>query len=229
MKKLAYILLLLCCTPKVFAIESLITHYAKKYGVDPLLLKTISMRESSLSPWAMNFDGEGYLFKSKKQALDAYHRVVDHPWLFKYRIDKKNYHRRYFKTRAQLTQYYNNLNTLRSKWLSKTIPIQMKAKRDTRLSIGEALIRKINTLNTGIGAMQMNYRYHRDKETSVARWLDPDFNISQGAKLFRSLIDKYKDPFVAVAHYHSNTKKYQGIYMVRFYSLLESQLKRKNS
>ena len=66
--------------------------------------------------------------------------------------------------------------------------------------------------NIDIGVMQINYRWHRNKFTSLDEMLDPARNIEYAARYLSELYDTHGTWIKAVRHYHSANPDYHKKY-----------------
>lgn len=81
--------------------------------------------------------------------------------------------------------------------------------------------------NISIGCLQIHYKTHRSKFSSIDSMLTPENNISYGAKLLKSLYTKYGSWEKAIKFYHTSKPKYNSIYyakvMKKYNSILNSR------
>ena len=72
-----------------------------------------------------------------------------------------------------------------------------------------------------IGLMQINHLFHGRHFADKATLFDPQTNIFYAAKYLRKLLNRHGTLKEAVAHYHSNTEKYQAIYLSQFWPIYQ--------
>lgn len=99
-----------------------------------------------------------------------------------------------------------------------------KSKRFT--NIGEAKnyvagLRKQGVIDINIGALQINYAYHKNKFSNAMALLDPYQNIAYAAKYLAYLKRVYGSWIKAVKFYHSPDAKYQDIYITKVMNALK--------
>ena len=72
-------------------------------------------------------------------------------------------------------------------------------------------LRNQGIIDINIGALQINYAYHKTRFSNAAAILDPYQNISYAAKYLASLRKTYGSWVKAVKFYHSPVSKYQDM------------------
>jgi hypothetical protein len=193
-------------------------------GVPLGLLSGIAKTESSMNPWALNINGEGYSFKSKRQLLETLTVIQQKQWLLKFKMygaKQNSPHRRYFKTKKSAIGYAANLQRA----LSKQGRNNLKYAGETvSIERGEFSIRNLKVKSTDIGLMQVNFYHHAKEGQTVGYWLDMENNIDYAASFLSTLLKRHKNPIKAVAYYHSGTPKLQKIYIEKFLPNYKSEL-----
>lgn len=82
-------------------------------------------------------------------------------------------------------------------------------------------LRDQGIIDINIGALQINYAYHKNRFKNAAAILDPYQNVAYAAKYLASLKAKYGSWVRAVKFYHSPEEKYQIIYMNKIMNALK--------
>lgn len=72
-------------------------------------------------------------------------------------------------------------------------------------------VKRRNT-NISVGCLQLHYRAHRSQFSSVDSMLTPENNISYGARLLKSLYNRFGSWEKAIKFYHSTKAKYNRVY-----------------
>lgn len=80
-------------------------------------------------------------------------------------------------------------------------------------------LKKKNVKNIGVGCMQINLSAHGKKFKSLEAAFEPENNIAYGAKLIRSLYDRFGEWDTAVRYYHTANPKYNNAYKARVYRI----------
>lgn len=183
---------------------------AAKYNISETVLRSICEIESQNNPWAFNVNGEGFQPKSLAQALNHINNIRPRPWLLKL----------YFNKRAPTRLFYNN-------------------KKDAQLALQDIIqdaktwgfdtpkrtqIRFLDVRSTDIGYMQINWLFHGRHFKSVAELYNPAINIDYSARYIKKLILRHGSMSKAVAFYHSNTQRYQAIYLDNFWPVYQKNI-----
>ena len=82
-------------------------------------------------------------------------------------------------------------------------------------------LRDQGIIDINIGALQINYAYHKNRFKNAVAILDPYQNIAYAAKYLASLKAKYGSWVMAVKFYHSPDQKYQDIYITKIMNSLK--------
>lgn len=77
--------------------------------------------------------------------------------------------------------------------------------------------------NIDVGCMQINLHYHPDAFEDLETAFDPESNTRYAAELLSSLQAESRSWNVAIAHYHSRTKKYNVPYRQKVLSIWEKE------
>lgn len=176
------ILVFLASVTSATADQSLIRELREaeaRYGMPDMSLVALSQTESSLKWFAINFDdGASFYPETKEQALRIVRNVSNRPYII--RVSKNG-------GEAQV-------------YFFRSLPEAQRAV--TRASRSEeyevfphpdgSKVRKLNLLNTGLCAMQLNFRWQAyEQGRSVKQLLDPEFCIDHAAKFVSGLIRKH--------------------------------------
>lgn len=195
-----------CASKDPYQLNELFWFYGKKYNVDPVVLQSIAEQETNLHPWSFNVHGEAFSANDKAQAINFLKELNKNPWMVKVRYKdqagKNKSSRWFFPNQQKAVKKLESVETLRLK------------KRLSPILSHE--VRKLKVISTDIGLMQINFLWHHKNFPHVDFLFDPANNIDYAAKHIKDLIDRHGDLFVAIAHYHSNTPKYQEIYIKRW-------------
>lgn len=80
--------------------------------------------------------------------------------------------------------------------------------------------------NISVGCLQIHYKTHHSKFSSIDNMLTPENNISYGAKLLKSLYLRYGSWEKAIKFYHTSKAKYNRVYyakvMKKYNSIMKS-------
>ncbi len=80
--------------------------------------------------------------------------------------------------------------------------------------------------NISVGCLQIHYKTHHSKFSSIDSMLTPENNISYGAKLLKSLYMKHRSWEKAIKFYHTSKSKYNRVYyakvMKKYNSIIKS-------
>ena len=183
---------------------------AAKYGISETVLRSICEVESQNNPWAFNVNGEGFQPSNLADALSQIDNIHSRPWLLKLS----------FKRQASTRLFY-------------------RSEKDAQLALGDILkdakhwgfevpkkthIRLLDVKSTDIGYMQINWRFHGRHFNSIADLYDPAINIDYSARYIKKLIQRHGSMSKAVAFYHSNTQRYQAIYLDNFWPIYQKHI-----
>lgn len=80
--------------------------------------------------------------------------------------------------------------------------------------------------NIDVGCMQVNLHWHPKAFSSLEQAFDPKINAAYAGDLLLRLRDESRSWNVAVAHYHSRTKKYNIPYRKKVYKLWQEERRR---
>lgn len=155
-------------------------HEAERaHGLPVNSLVALSSNESSLKWFAINFDdGASFYPKSKSHAIRIIKNVVKRPWVIKVKKPDEDSEVYFFSTRQLAMQ------------------AAQKIKRSDAYDLipqpDGSNVRKLNLLNTGLCAMQLNFRWQAyEQGRSVDQLLDRDFCIEHGSAFVANLIKKH--------------------------------------
>lgn len=154
----------------------------REHGLPHNSLVALSLTESDLSWYALNIDGASFYPRSKSEALQILQNVGTRPYVVRIKRAAKQKSELYF---------YRTLHAAkRAARKLKSTPGYPKA---IPFDEAEGLpYRKLDMLNTGLCALQINYRWHGNREgRTVDKILDREFCIEYGAQFLASLIDKH--------------------------------------
>jgi len=189
---------------------SIFKQAAAKYGISETVLRSICEVESQNNPWAFNVNGEGFQPASLADALNQIGNIHSRPWLLKLS----------FKRQVPTRLFYRN-------------------RKDAQLALGDILkdakrwgfetpkkthIRLLDVKSTDIGYMQINWRFHGRHFNSMADLYNPAINIDYSARYIKKLIQRHGSMSKAVAFYHSNTQRYQAIYLDNFWPIYQKHI-----
>ena len=145
-------------------------------------LVALSETESSLNLFAINVDdGASFYPKSKTEALRILRNISNRPFILKVkeRESDSNSEVYFFKTERAANQALARITQPNSKFQPVRHP-------------DNSYVRKLNMLNTGLCALQLNYRWQAHGQgRGVNTLLDPDFCINHGAKFLSGLIRQH--------------------------------------
>lgn len=194
--------------------NALIDAAAIRHDVDPYVLRTIAQIETGKQPWAFNVDGEGFRMASKQQAVSVLTQINQNRWLVKIKPTAGKTIRQFFPNQqfafAYLEAYQRNVASRAGGKLT------VRTDDEKDVGNGQARIRQLWMVNTDIGIAQINYRYHGKSLENVQRWFDPALNLDFAASLLAKHKRKHGSDIKAAGFYHSGTKQYREIYMVKF-------------
>jgi len=96
----------------------------------------------------------------------------------------------------------------------KTGPRYFKTREEAEAQLRNLIAEGVK--NIDVGMMQINLKYHGDKVEDPLLLLDPEHNLSLGAKILRQAMRTTKDPVLGVGRYHSSepTRAYSYGYRV---------------
>lgn len=166
--------------------------FAKKYDLDPFLIKAVAWVESKGHPWTINLDGLPFTFASKQDAVSFVRDRQSSPW---YVASNPEGRTRYawFSSRTDAERYVIALRRLHG----YRVRIEMAA---------------VNSVNVDIGLMQINWRWHGDRTGfSMEELFDPVFNMDYACRLLADLMRTH-GTWEGIAKYHSNRPVNQAIY-----------------
>lgn len=180
----ALLLITLTLSFAVSADQSLIDrlHEAEsKYNLPHNSLVALSKTESSMHWFALNIDGAAFYPETKEKALRIMQHVVQRPYVLKLRS-------RTNEAAAELFFFPSEDHAQRI--LNRVLAGQTD-KEAVRHS-DKSYLRRLDLLNTGMCALQLNYRYQAHGQgRGVQTLLDPEFCVNHGAKFFAGLINKH--------------------------------------
>lgn len=180
---------------------------AKTHGVPEVVLRSICELESRGNPWAVNINGVGFQPDSRQAALGLLENTRKRPWLLTLRYGNEEPQFSFFRSRQDAQRALNDIYNNNHRW-------HLENPRYTN-------IRKLDTRSVDIGMMQINHLFHGRHFESREALLDPQTNIFYAAKYLRRLMNEHSTLRQAVAHYHSNTAKYQAIYLSLFWPIYQ--------
>lgn len=177
-------LILLTSTGGAYA-ESVFDSAGELYGVDPNLLRSISMTESSIYPWTLNFGGNALYLPDRTALVRTFKASRSRPWLVTvvYR-DTRPSRRIFFRGSSEARAY----------------GLRMRA----RAKVRSADVKRIDIENVDIGLMQVNWRWHGKEFSSIEQMSQTHANVMYAARMLRSQIKDY-GLFRGVGYYHSRT------------------------
>lgn len=191
-------------------------HYFKKaattYGVAEIVLRSICELESKGNPWAININGIGFQPQSKQAALALIRETEQRPWVLQVQYGRQAPHLSFFRSKKAARRALNEIYDNNHRWF---LPNPNKVS-----------IRKLDTRSVDIGLMQINHLFHGRHFDSHEQLIDPRTNIFYAAKYLRRLMTRHGTLKQAVAHYHSNTQKYQTIYLSLFWPIYQEYVDR---
>jgi len=189
---------------------SIFKQAAAKHGISETVLRSICEVESQNNPWAFNVNGEGFQPASLTDALNQINNIHTRPWLLKLS----------FKRRASTRLFYRSEKDAQL----ALVDILKDAKRWGFTPPKKSHIRLLDVKSTDIGYMQINWRFHGRHFNSVAELYDPAVNIDYSARYIKKLIQRHGSMSKAVAFYHSNTQRYQAIYLNNFWPVYQKHI-----
>ncbi|MBO9471734.1 transglycosylase SLT domain-containing protein [Endozoicomonas sp. G2_2] len=165
--------------------ESVFESAGELYGVDPTLLRSISMTESSVYPWTLNFGGNAFYLPDREAMVRTFKASRSRPWLVTvvYR-DKRPSRRIFFKHGDDASAF----------------GLRKRADRAVR----SAKVVHIDIDNVDIGLMQVNWRWHGKEFSSIDQMSQTHANVMYAAQMLRSQIKQY-GLFRGVGYYHSRS------------------------
>ncbi|MBV1920460.1 MAG: transglycosylase SLT domain-containing protein [Pseudomonadales bacterium] len=189
---------------------SIFKQAAAKHGISETVLRSICEVESQNNPWAFNVNGEGFQPDSLTDALNQIDSIHSRPWLLKLS----------FKRQASTRLFYRNKKDAQL----ALIDILQDAKHWGFEAPKKTHIRLLDVKSTDIGYMQINWRFHGRHFNSMADLYDPAVNIDYSARYIKKLIRRHGSMSKAVAFYHSNTQRYQAIYLDNFWPIYQKHI-----
>lgn len=183
---------------------------AKAHNVPVEVLKSICQLESKGNPWAVNVNGIGFQPDSKQEAIALLENTQKRPWVLtiEYRNQKPTYS--FFSSKRDAQNARNDIYSNNHRW-----HLENPRKTD---------IRKLDMRSVDIGLMQINHLFHGRHFESKESLFDTRTNIFYAAKYLRRLLNRHGSIKQAVAHYHSNTDKYQNIYLSHFWPIYQQYI-----
>lgn len=150
-----------------------------RYGMPDMSLVALSKTESSLNWFAINFDdGASFYPDTKEQALRIIRNVSQRPYIVRASTNGGTPQVYFFQTLAAAQSAVASAN--------RTDGYRVEPHPDG------SVVRKLNLLNTGLCAMQLNFRWQAYKQGRSAKTLlDPKFCIDHAAKFVSGLIKKH--------------------------------------
>jgi len=172
--------------------------FAKKYGLDPYLIKSVAWVESQGHPWTINMDGMPFSFTSKQEAiLFVKERRVTPCYVLQTAQGK----------RLGMTWFASEVESQRQHKAVKTI-------QGTKGMVTSACL---NPYNVDIGLMQINWRYHQKTAGfTVDELFDPVFNLDYASRFLAQLI-RDNGTWPGIVKYHSNRPVNQALYAQRIW------------
>lgn len=79
--------------------------------------------------------------------------------------------------------------------------------------------------NISVGCLQIHYKTHHSKFSSIDSMLAPEDNISYGAKLLKSLYTRHGSWEKAIKFYHTSKAKYNRVYYAKVMKKYNSIIK----
>ena len=186
--------------------DRLFNRAAKTHGVSEAVLRSICRIESKGNPYAININGIGFQPHNEHEALGLLLNTEKRPWLLTLNYSDEEPHYSFFRTRKDAQNALNEVYSNNRRWYVKN---------------PKANIRKLDMRSVDIGLMQINHLFHGRHFPDKASLFNPETNIFYAAKYLRKLLDRHGTLKDAVAHYHSNTEKYQAIYLSQFWPIYQ--------
>lgn len=172
--------------------------FAKKYGLDPYLIKSVAWVESKGHPWTINMDGMPFGFTSKQEAiLFVKERRVTPCYVLQTAKGK----------RQSIAWFATETEALR----------QHKAVETILHANGKVSTLCLNPYNVDIGLMQINWRYHQKTAGfTIDELFDPVFNLDYASRFLSKLI-RENGVWTGIVKYHSNRPVNQAVYAQRIW------------
>lgn len=155
------------------------------YGLDATLLRSISLTESQLYPWTMNFGGASFYLPDRQAVVETFQNSRKRPWLVTVSYSDSRGDRRIFFERPGNARLY-------------------RTRIQRRPSVASAQIRRLDPDNVDIGLMQVNWGWHGSNFASIDEMSQVTRNIMYAAKMLREQIDTF-GIFKGVGYYHSRS------------------------
>ncbi len=178
---------------------------AKAYGVPEVVLRSICELESKGNPWALNVNGVSFQPASREEALALLEHTRQRPWLLSVRYRKQEPQLSFFRSEKDAQRALSEIYSNNHRWYLEN-PVHTD-------------IRRLDMRSVDIGLMQINHLFHGRHFDSQAEIFDPRTNIFYAAKYLRRLMSRHGTIKKSVAFYHSNTEKYQAIYLSLFWPI----------
>lgn len=201
--------------------DAMIDSAARRYGIDPIVMRSVVQKETSKKPWAFNCDGEGFFFDSKERAIISLWQISRNPWLVKIGVSEKETLRQFFPTEAQAKGFLNAYRSAQNRVGQRTAVLTSESGKSVK--VGQARIRQLWVVNTDIGIAQVNYRFHGVTRARVQQWFDPAYNLNYAASLIATHKKGGRSDLDAAADYHSKTASLRAIYMKKLLPIYQSE------
>lgn len=209
-KHIAYTLLLYALSTAASAtnpgaidrLTPVFTKAALQHNLPVNLLKAIAILESKGNPWALNINGVGIHPKTRDESALLLEHTRQRPWLLNIHYAGDTPQMAFFQSRKQAQAGLRDIQANMRRW---RIPAPKSS-----------YIRKLKVHSVDIGIMQINHLFHGRHFEDFTDMLDPETNISYGARYLAQLMHRHGTLEKAVAHYHSGTPKYQKRYLKAF-------------
>ena len=195
---------------KIPANDHLFTKAATKYGISETVLRSICEIESQNNPWAFNVNGEGFQPANLNQALIHIKNIRTRPWLLKLKFRGQPPVRLFYRSEKDAKLALQDINKDAKQWGFS------KPRKST--------VRYLDVRSTDIGYMQINWLFHGRHFDNLASLYDPATNIDYAARYLKTLIGRHGSMSKAVAFYHSNTQRYQAIYLDNFWPVYQKHI-----
>lgn len=201
--------------------DAMIDSAARRYGIDPIVMRSVVQKETSKKPWAFNCDGEGFFFDSKERAIISLWQISRNPWLVKIGVSERETLRQFFPTEAQAKGFLNAYRSAQHRVGQRAAVLTSEPGKSVK--VGQARIRQLWVVNTDIGIAQVNYRFHGVTRARVQQWFDPAYNLNYAASLIATHKKGGRSDLDAAADYHSKTASVRAIYMKKLLPIYQSE------
>ena len=210
-KGLLTLVCVLFCSAASADLDPAYDHYfaaaAKAHGVPEILLRSICELESKGNPWALNINGLGFQPRSREQAISLLNNTRERPWVLTVRYRKQDPQLSFFRSEKDARRALNEIYNNNRRWHQENPE--------------HTDIRHLDMRSVDIGLMQINHLFHGRHFSSQEEIFDPRTNIFYAADYLRRLMSRHGSLKKAVAFYHSNTEKYQAIYLSLFWPIYQ--------